>query len=57
MDHIGKQLDELIELFQMENLEQKNMTKQTADKVAINADKGLEMRRLLMETMGKSSKR
>ena len=33
------------------------MTKLRADKAALNAEKGLEMRRISMETMGDSSKR
>ena len=57
MDDIDKLLDELIELFQTANLEHENVTKQKADKAAINAEKGLEMRRMSMETMGESSKR
>ena len=54
---IEKLLDELIELFQTANLERETVTKQRADKAALNAEKGLEMRRMSMETMGESSKR
>ena len=54
---IDKLLDELIELFEAANLERETITKQRADKTALNAEKGLEMRRMSLETMGESSKR
>ena len=54
---IDKLLEELIELFETANLEQETIAKQRADKMALNAEKGLEMRRMSMETMGESSKR
>eukprot|EP00795_Rhopilema_esculentum_P005672 gene5672-10912_t len=54
---IDKLLDELIELFETANLEQVNSAKEKANKVALDAEKGLEMRRLSMESMGESAKR
>ena len=53
----GKLLDELIELFQTSNLERENSAKQRAANEALNTDMGLEMRRMPVETMVKSSNR
>ena len=54
---IDKLLDELIELFQTANLERGNSAKTSADRAALDAERGLDMRRMSMETMGESSKR
>ena len=54
---IDKLLDDLIERFETANLERETIARQRADKTALNAEKGLEMRRMSMETMGESSKR
>ena len=52
-----KLLNELIELFETDNLEQANSAKEKANKVALDAEKGLEMRRMSMERMRESAKR
>ena len=52
-----KLLDELIELFERDNLEQANSAKEKANKVALDAEKGLEMRRMSMESTRESAKR
>ena len=54
---IQKLLDELIELFETANLERETIAKQRADKMALNAEKGLEMRKTSTATLGESSKR
>eukprot|EP00795_Rhopilema_esculentum_P005671 gene5670-10911_t len=54
---IDKLLDELIELFETASLEQANSAKEKTNEVALDAEKGLEMRRLSMESMGESAKR
>eukprot|EP00794_Sanderia_malayensis_P013443 gene13443-14826_t len=54
---IDKLLDELIELFDTATQEQKAAQKEKADKAALDAEKGLEMRRRSLESMGESVKR
>ena len=50
-------MDELIEVFETATLEQATAAKEKSDKAALDAEKGLEMRRMSMESMGESSKR
>ena len=50
-------MDELIEVFETATLEQATAVKEKSDKAALDAEKGLEMRRMSMESMGESSKR
>ena len=57
MTDIDKLLDELIEVFETATLEQATAAKEKSDKAALDAEKGLEMRRMSMESMGESSKR
>ena len=54
---IDKMLDELIELVESAAIEQKAAAKDRADKIASDAEKGQEMRRLSMERMKESAKR
>ena len=50
-------MDQQIELFETAILEQANSSKQKANKVALDAGKGREMRRLSMGSMGESANR
>ena len=50
-------LDELIELFETANLEHKTAAKEKSDKANLDVEKGREMRRMSLESMGESSKR
>ena len=54
---IDKLLDELIELFGTENLLYKVAAKDKADKATLDAEKGIEMRRMSLERMEESAKR